>query len=115
MRALTSLLFILPLFAPTARAEDPARFDSELVNLRRLVACDTRVTEGVKPPEGLTLKQVDASCKKVKSQVERFRKRWLDKARPFLAGVVPAGVSKTIVYPFGGADLLTALTTFPDL
>jgi len=61
------------------------------------------------------LKQVDASCRKVKLQLERFRKRWLDKARPFLAGIVPANVPKTVVYPFGGADLLTALTTFPDL
>ena len=69
----------------------------------------------MKAPEGLTLQQVAASCKKVRAQVERFRKRWLDKARPFLAGVVPANVEKTIVYPFGGADLLTALTTFPDL
>ncbi len=98
-----------------ARAEDPADFDRELAHLRRLVACDTRVTAEVTPPEGLTLKSVDASCKKVKAQVSRFRKRWLDKARPFLAGVVPADVPKTIVYPFGGADLLTALTTFPDL
>jgi hypothetical protein len=117
MRFVSSLAaFVLASsFALTARAEEPARFDSELSHLRRLVACDTRAGQAVKPPEGLTLKQVDASCKKVKAQVERFRKRWLDKARPFFAGVVPADVPKTVVYPFGGADLLTALTTFPDL
>src|SRR5262245_51842628 len=62
-----------------ARAEDPANFDRELAHLRRLVACDTRAGDGVTPPEGMTLKQVDGSCKKVKAQVERFRKRWLDK------------------------------------
>ena len=118
MRALSRLLVacVLPAFFSVAHAEEPAAsFDAELLHLRRLVACDARVSEGVKAPEGLTLKQVDASCKKVRAQVERFRKRWLDKARPFLAGVVPANVEKTIVYPFGGADLLTALTTFPDL
>lgn len=118
MRPLSSLIVacVLPAFLSTARAEEPAAsFDAELRHLRRLVACDTRVSEGVTPPEGLTLRQVDASCKKVRAQVERFRKRWLDKARPFLAEVVPHDVSKTIVYPFGGADLLTALTTFPDL
>lgn len=117
MRAL-ALLFVVAALG-TARAEGtpeaPATFQSELAHLRRLVACDARVSEGVKPPEGLTLKQVDGSCKKVKAQVDRFKKRWLDKARPFLANVVPADVSKTIVYPFGGADLMTALTTFPNL
>ena len=117
MRFVSSLAvaLVLPAFIGAARAEEPASFASELAHLRRLVACDARVSDGVKPPEGMTLKQVDGSCKKVKSQVERFRKRWLDKARPFLAGVVPADVSKTIVYPFGGADLMTALTTFPNL
>jgi len=117
MRFVTSLAVALaiPTFVGAARAEEPATFTSELAHLRRLVACDTRVAEGVKPPDGITLKQVDASCKPVKTQVERFRKRWLDKARPFLAKVVPADVSKTIVYPFGGADLMTALTTFPNL
>jgi len=117
MRFVTSLAvaFVLPAFIGVARAEEPASFASELAHLRRLVACDARVSDGVKPPEGMTLKQVDASCKKVRTQVERFRKRWLDKARPFLAKVVPADVVKTVVYPFGGADLMTALTTFPNL
>lgn len=107
-------LLVVALLAPQGRAEGPAAFDTELKHLRRLVACDMRV-EGVTPPEGLTLKAIDASCKKVKSQVARFKTRWLDKARPFLAGIVPADVPKTVVYPFGGADLLTALTTYPNL
>lgn len=106
----------------SARAEGPvdpqapATFDKEVTQLRRLVACDTRVPDSqVKPPDGITLKQIDGSCKKVKAQVERFRKRWLDKARPFIAELVPKDISKTIVYPFGGADLMTALTVYPDL
>src|SRR5215470_15906096 len=34
---------------------------------------------------------------------------------PFLAKLVPAGLPKQVVYPFGGGDLLTALATFPDM
>lgn len=118
--ALVSLLIASPALAESpapvggSGSSDAATFDRELAHLRRLVACDARV-EGVKPPDKMTLKAVDASCKKVKAQVARFKKRWLDKAQPFLANVVPSDVPKTVVYPFGGADLLTALTTYPNL
>ena len=113
MSRIVAPLLCALLLASTARAEEPANFDTELRHIRRLVACDTRVGD-IKPPDGLTLKAVDASCKKVKAQIDRFRARWLDKARPFLANIVPADVPKTVVYPFGGADLLTALTTYPN-
>lgn len=107
------IALVLPLLATAAHAEEPT-YTQELAQLRRLMACDVRAGD-VAPPEGVSLKSVDASCKKVKSQVERIRKRWLDKAKPFLAKIVPADAPKTVVYPFGGADLLTALTTYPNL
>lgn len=111
----TGLVLVSPLVPASANPPDEAAtFDKELAHLRRLVACDTRV-DGVVPPDKLTLKAVDASCKQVKQQIARFKKRWLDKAQPFLANVVPSDVPRTVVYPFGGADLLTALTTYPNL
>src|SRR5262249_9441779 len=33
---------------------------------------------------------------------------------PFLATLRPQGLPATVVYPFGGGDLLAALTTYPD-
>lgn len=113
----TSVLILLVVLAGAGdtRAEAPATFGQELSHLRRLMACDERVQALVTPPEGLSMRTVDRSCKRVHRQIERFRKRWLDKAQPFLAEIVPDDISKTIVYPFGGADLLTALVTFPDL
>ncbi len=33
---------------------------------------------------------------------------------PVLSTIVPADVPKTVVYPFGGGDLLTALATYPN-
>lgn len=115
-RILTSLALAFTLASPAYAdaSSQEASFKEELRHLRRLVACDTRV-EGVTPPEKVTLKQVDDSCKGVKHQLGRYKKRWLDKARPFLKELVPADLPKTVVYPFGGADLLTALATYPDL
>jgi len=94
-------------------AEAPASFMAEIQALRRVVACDERVSDAALP-EGITAKWVAGACKDVKRRVGQFKKRWLDKAQPFLAGVVPADVPKTVVYPFGGADLMTALTVYPN-
>jgi hypothetical protein len=36
------------------------------------------------------------------------------KGAPFFAKIEPANLPKTVVYPFGGGDLLSALVAFPD-
>jgi len=46
--------------------------------------------------------------------VAYYRRHWLATAMPFLAGVVPADVSRQVLYPFGGGDLMSALATFPS-
>jgi len=43
-----------------------------------------------------------------------FRRGWLSIAMPFFAGILPATAPKTVVYPFGGGDLVSALAVFPD-
>jgi len=57
---------------------------------------------------------VDAHCKMLVREYDRYRARWLDVAEPFLQSIVPRGLPPVVVYPFGGGDLLTALATFPD-
>jgi hypothetical protein len=42
------------------------------------------------------------------------RKDFVNKARPFIAGLLPRNLPKKVIYPFGGGDLLTALATYPD-
>jgi len=103
--------FVAPAHADPST--EPATFDAELKAIREVVACDARVTDAALP-DGITTKWIASACKEVKNRVNIFRKRWLDKAQPFLAGIVPADVPKTVVYPFGGADLLTALTVYPN-
>jgi len=56
---------------------------------------------------------VAAHCKAVTAQVATWRSRFRDKAAAFFAhqlGTPPA----TVVYPFGGGDLVTALVVYPD-
>ncbi len=53
-------------------------------------------------------------CKQLAKVIAEYRKRWLTKATPFFAAVIPDDIPSTIVYPFGGADLITALAVFPE-
>jgi len=54
-------------------------------------------------------------CNFVNVRIKRYHKRWLAKARPFFDKHVPKDLGTTVVYPFGGGDLMTALGVFPNL
>jgi hypothetical protein len=43
-----------------------------------------------------------------------YKKEWADQAEKFIAELVPHDIPKTVVYPFGGGDLTSALVVFPD-
>jgi hypothetical protein len=53
-------------------------------------------------------------CKRVSAAQEDYKKSWLAHANPFFRANVPAGLPKTVVYPFAGGDLATALAVYPD-
>ena len=55
-----------------------------------------------------------AHCKTVRAAQEDYKKQWLGPATEFFKSNVPAGVPKTVVYPFAGGDLSTALAVYPD-
>ena len=59
-------------------------------------------------------KVVDQHCKSVLDRIEKFRAQYFDKGRAWFDKVVPKDVPKTVVYPFGGGDLLSALVAFPE-
>ena len=75
----------------------------------RVIACggDDEVPE-------LYADQVEKHCVKVEDRFEKYRTGWVSKAKPFFEELVPKDLPTTIVYPFGGVDLVTALTVFPD-
>jgi hypothetical protein len=47
--------------------------------------------------------------------MEAYREKYVQGAQPFLHSLQPRGLPATVVYPFGGGDLLSALTTYKDL
>ena len=55
-----------------------------------------------------------AHCKTVRAAQDDYRKQWLAPASEFFKANVPAGLPKTVVYPFAGGDLSTALAVYPD-
>ena len=124
-RAPLSLAAVL-LAAPAAWAAEPAAppkpavasaavsegqdFAAQAKLLFRAVACGSDDPL----PDGLDRKVVDEHCKALGPKILSYRTRYVGEARAFLAKLPPPGLPSTVVYPFGGGDLLSALTTFPD-
>ena len=101
--------------APTSAIPAPAtdrsqRFDRELRLLFRMVAC-----AGPEPVPREYEAVVARHCALFEKTMADYRTRYVAVAQPFLVGLQPKGLPTTVVYPFGGGDLLSALTTYPDL
>jgi hypothetical protein len=103
-------LGLVGLLAPAAHADSPPHeFIEEAKALLVVGAC----AEGT-PPATVKPALVDAHCKKVRAAQDDYKKNWLGVASEFFKANVPAGIPKTVVYPFAGGDLSTALTVYPD-
>jgi hypothetical protein len=88
-----------------------AQFTKEVLAAFRVAACggdDSLV------PSHVDKKLVDAHCALLKPNYAEYKREWLDVAGPFIAKLRPAGLPTTVVYPFGGGDLVSALATYPD-
>lgn len=102
-----------PTAAPASPAEPqatPADFAREVKLLFRVAACG----DDSPLPEGIDAATVAEHCAWLKPRIERYRKSYLGKLTPFMAQIRPAGLPSTVVYPFGGGDLLSALNTYPE-
>ena len=98
----------------TAAAEAPAGAPDEFLAdaklFYRVVACG-----GADPlPAGMDGPTVEAHCAEMAKRYQRYTERYVTPAREFFAPLRPAAVPTTVVYPFGGGDLGSALITFPD-
>jgi hypothetical protein len=65
-------------------------------------------------PEQLDKEVIAHHCADLERAYADYRKDWVDVAQPFLAALRPKDLPAVVVYPFGGGDLTSALTTFPD-
>ena len=101
--------------APVAQAsaEDGEDFISDARLLYRIAACGPAAS-GDAPLDPSIAKIVDHHCKIVLDQIAKFRDTYFDKGRAWFDKVEPADLPTTVVYPFGGGDLLSALVAFPN-
>lgn len=104
--------------APAARGLD---FIDDARLLYRIAACGdptsavpAALSGGDDKRAAQVAKIVDRHCKSILERVEKFRAAYFQKHRGWFDEVVPKDVPKTVVYPFGGGDLLSALVAFPD-
>jgi hypothetical protein len=93
----------------TARAEG-VDYIKDAKLYYRVVAC-----KGTDPvPANLDDKAVEKHCVEQNKRYEKIARTYFTPAAEFFAGVRPANLPATVVYPFGGGDLMSALVTYPD-
>ena len=86
-----------------------ADFIADAKLLYRIAACG-----GTEPVDAKLQKIVEHHCKNITDRIDSFRAVYFDKGRAWFDSVEPKNIPKTVVYPFGGGDLLSALVAFPD-
>lgn len=95
------------LYAATrAEAYDLA---ADALALSRLINC-TKEPSSLRVPKAVHT----GYCARLSGVSQRFLKRFSQHEKPLLTQVVPQDAQLPVVYPFGGADLLTALGTYPN-
>ncbi len=99
-----------PVSAAPATVAEGADFTAQAKLLYRVVAC----TGNEALPSTLDAGAVEEYCKWLRPKIAQYRRDYLAKARPFFASLEPADLPPNVVYPFGGGDLLSALTTYPQ-
>lgn len=96
---------------PTEDAAAPLELTAEVTALFQVTACEGLDTLD----ERFDRRVVDQHCEKLAKTIARYREDWLTPAQPFFAEIVPGDIPTTVVYPFAGGDLMTALAVFPNI
>ncbi|HEU4730953.1 MAG TPA: hypothetical protein VFT22_23830 [Kofleriaceae bacterium] len=65
-------------------------------------------------PERFSARAINAHCREMAAIYASYKKAWADEAKAFIAALRPRDLPRTVVYPFGGGDLSSALTVYPD-
>jgi len=109
MRTALLTTSILILAAGVSRG-DGTDFGPQARVMFRVAACG-----GDDPiPDHFAAKIVDAHCNELRAVYRSYKKAWADVAQKFIAELRPHDLTTTVVYPFGGGDLSSALAVFPD-
>jgi hypothetical protein len=105
-----------PLRAEPARAM-PARpepagtdFGPQVRAMFRVAACGS--SDPI--PERFSVRAITAHCKDMAAIYASYKRSWADEAERFIATLRPKDLPRSLVYPFGGGDLSSALAVYPD-
>ncbi len=101
----------LMMSATSAYADDaPVDFIADAKLYYRVVAC-----KGSDPlPANLDAPTIEKHCTEMAKRYDRFTEKYVAPASAFFAQLRPPTLPTTVVYPFGGGDLASALVTYPD-
>jgi hypothetical protein len=100
----------IPAGAPAALPSAGHDFGAEARLLFRVAAC----TGNAPIPESLDRGVIERHCSELLPLMRAYHDHYLSVMGPYLAKLRPEGLPPTVVYPFGGGDLLSALTVYPD-
>lgn len=106
-------LFVVVLVALAVRSASAAPAAHDFINDAKALLVVGACADGT-PPEAIKPEVFASHCKAVHAAQADYKTNWLAKATPFMQTLVPKTVAKTVVYPFAGGDLSTALTVYPD-
>ncbi|MBX7097407.1 MAG: hypothetical protein K1X89_06835 [Myxococcaceae bacterium] len=103
------MVLALALVLSAAPADAPAELGDDVKLLYQVVTCQDGAL-----PANVDAAVVKAYCVKQQERFARFREHWGARAQTFLTSLEPKDLPAELVYPFGGGDLMMALTAFPD-
>ncbi len=90
-------------------AVDGTDFAAQVRTMFRVAACGGDEPAGERFPA----RTIERHCKEMKDTYASYRKAWADPATRFIGDLRPNDAPRTVVYPFGGGDLVSALVVFP--
>ncbi|MDB4955362.1 MAG: hypothetical protein JWO36_2931 [Myxococcales bacterium] len=107
---LVAVVVAVAVFGGSARADDARDYIDDAKLFYRVVACG-----GSDPlPATVDAAVVDKHCAEMAKRYLDFTAKYAKPAEEFFSKVRPAKLPTTVVYPFGGGDLASALVTYPD-
>ncbi|HEY4242653.1 MAG TPA: hypothetical protein VGM88_22710 [Kofleriaceae bacterium] len=110
MKKLLAAAALLAAGTATAEAKPGVDFAADAKLLYQEAACG----QGGPALDPKIEKIVEHHCKVIHEHMDKFKETYFDKGRSWFDAVVPKDAPKTVVYPFGGGDLISALVAFPD-
>ncbi len=92
-----------------ASSDQGFNFINDALLVYRVITCGHGPVQ-----DAINIPIVENHCRNLQTHYGACRTEFIEKARPFIAALRPHDLPRTVIYPFGGSDLLSALATYPD-